>query len=517
MVINRVVIVGGGTAGWLTAGTLAAAFKKRHNNPCSVTLIESDRIPIVGVGEGTWPTMRRTLKKMGIRETDFMRECNVAFKQGAKFRQWVTGKKGDAYYHPLMLPNMHDDMDIMQLCALSEKAEDISFSNSVCPQETLCENGLAPKLITTPEYDAVANYAYHLDAGKFSKFLANHCRRNLDVEHIIDDVHAINSAPSGDIASVSTNKHGEVAGDLFVDCTGFSSMLLGNHFGIGFKPCNDMLFADSAIAAQVPYVSEDTPISTHTISTAMSEGWIWDIGLINRRGTGHVYSSQYSNEDKATQQLIEYIESTGGSANGLDIKKLKFESGYREEFWHKNCLAIGLSAGFLEPLEASALLLVEISATSLAEQFPSTRDEMRIAAKRFNKTFTYRWERIIDFLKLHYVLTKRSDTAFWRDNKRQESISDSLKELLQIWRYRAPSEDDFMHATEVFPASSYQFILYGMNYHAMASPYGASEKNKCMVQQLKAQTRHQSRQLLNQLIPHRELLMKIKRYGLQPI
>ncbi len=517
MVINRVVIVGGGTAGWLTAGTLAAAFKKRHNNPCSVTLIESARIPIVGVGEGTWPTMRRTLKKMGIRESDFMRECNVAFKQGAKFCRWVTGEKDDAYYHPLMQPNMHADTDVMQLSALLGTVENNNFSNSVCPQETICENGLAPKLITTPEYDAIANYAYHLDAGKFSTFLAKHCRDNLGVQHIVDDVHSINSAPSGDIASVSTKKHGEVKGDLFIDCTGFASLLLGRHLGVKFKPCNDTLFADSAIAAQVPYPREDSPISTHTISTAMTEGWVWDIGLVNRRGTGHVYSSQYTNEDKATQQLMEYIKATGGSTKDLDVKKIKFESGYREEFWHSNCLAIGLSAGFLEPLEASALLLVEISATTLAEQFPVTRDEMRIAAKRFNKIFTYRWERIIDFLKLHYVLTKRSDTPFWRDNQHQESLSESLKELLQLWRYRAPCDDDFLHATEVFPASSYQFVLYGMQYQASSSPYGDSEKNMQLVKHLKVQTKQQSDQLLSQLVPHRELLNKIKRYGLQPV
>lgn len=248
---------------------------------------------------------------------------------------------------------------------------------------------------------------------------------------------SINSAENGDITSVNTAQAGTIAGDLFIDCTGFQSLLLGQHLQVPFIDCSDVLFIDTALAVQVPYESEDAPIASHTISTAQDAGWIWDIGLLQRRGIGHVYSSRHTSEEQATERLQNYV---GSAFKNVSLRKIPIHSGHRQIFWKNNCVAVGLSAGFLEPLEASALVLVELSASMIAEQLPACREVMDITAKRFNDTFLYRWARIIDFLKLHYILSKRTDNAFWIDNRDPATIPHSLQELMQLWRYQPPGD-----------------------------------------------------------------------------
>lgn len=513
--IKNIVIVGGGTAGWITAGTLAASLIKKVAGGYSITLVESASIPIIGVGEGTWPTMRNTLKNMGIKETDFIRRCHVSFKQGAKFSQWVTGKSDDFYYHPLVLPQGFDQINLTP--HWQSLANQQSFSKTVCPQEAICELGLAPKLITTPEYQAQANYAYHLDAGTFSEFLKEHCTTTLNIQHIVDDVVQINSSKTGDIASVTTASNGDISGDLFIDCTGFKSLLLGEHYKVPFVSCEDVLFTNQAIAVQVPYEHEDSPIQSHTLSTAQSAGWVWDIGLTTRRGVGYVYSNNYTSEDLAHQELLNYLSSTVREPEKLSFRNIPIKSGYRERFWEKNCVAIGLSSGFLEPLEASALLLIEISAQMIADQLPTNRFTMDIVAKRYNQTFAYRWQRIIDFLKLHYTLSQRTDSQFWLDHRNPDTVSTQLKEQLMLWQHQFPCDNDFEQTLEVFPAASYQYILYGMGFKTNANPMGLSTQSQQAAQQQFTKNLMQTQALSSSLPTNRELLNKIKRYGLQTV
>lgn len=512
--VRKIIVVGGGAAGWLTAGTIAAEHDAGRDSGIEVVLVESPDVATIGVGEGTWPTMRKTLGRLGIRETDFIRECDASFKQGTRFVGWHSGKQDDIYYHPFSLP--HGYLNSGLVANWQQRRDGISFADAVSTQSQLCEQGLAPKQAATPEYAFVANYAYHLDAGKFSKMLQKHCTQTLGVQHVLDHVTQVNSDDTGHIASLGSKNHGDIEGDLFVDCTGFASILLGKHFKIPFVPRNENLFIDRALAVQVPYENERAPIESQTISTAQSAGWIWDIGLSSRRGVGYVYSSNHIAEDRAELELRSYIKSSmGKAADSVSIRKIPINPGHREKFWHKNCVAVGMSAGFLEPLEASALVLVELSAEMISEQLPVTRATMDIVARRFNEKFRYRWDRVIDFLKLHYVLSARDDTAFWRDNRRKESVPSSLRELLRLWERHYPVHADFNHVDEVFSSASYQYVLYGMGFETRPGPASrrplSDEEAEKLFQENAARTIKQ----IAGLPTNRELIDRIKESGLR--
>ena len=504
--IEHIVVVGGGSAGWLVAGVIAAEHRLR------VTLVESPSVAPIGVGEGTWPSMRDTLHRIGVSEADFLRECDAAFKQGSRFDRWVSGRPDDYYFHPFSLPQGHGDANLAASWQAAHRG--MPFADLVSAQPHLCVQGRAPKQAQTPEFAAVANYGYHLDAGKFGVFLRRHCVEKLGVHHVQDHVDEVVSHENGDIAALRLRDRGLLAGDLFVDCTGMQSLLLGRHYGVPLTEQKHVLFNDSALAVQVPYATPDAPIASQTTSTAQASGWIWDIGLPARRGIGHVYSSAHCSDEDAERALRAYVLETGGPSD-LNPRKLTFEPGYRARFWQRNCVAIGLSAGFIEPLEASALALVEMSAAWLADDMPATRAQMDTIAARFNEAFSYRWERVIEFLKLHYVLSKRSDSPFWIEHREAGTIPERLRELLALWRTRAPSRRDFPRIEEVFPSASYQYILYGMQFAFDGAPRASD-----LPQEADRHFREAARltaQMLPALPSNRALLEHIRMHGLPRI
>jgi len=510
--VKHVVIVGGGTAGWLVAAILAAEHNAGQPDGLKVSLIESPDVATIGVGEGTWPTMRDTLRKIGLSETEFLRECDGSFKQGSRFDGWLTGAPDDQYYHPFVLPNGYGDVNLVP--AWQQEYGTTSFAEVMSFQSRLCKVGKAPKQTTTPEYAAVANYAYHLDAGKFAALLQTHSTSKLGVRHILDHVTAVNAADNGDIASLNTKNNGALVGDLFIDCTGMASMLLGKHFGVGFVDKKDVLFNDSALAVQVPYESTDAPIASQTISTATGGGWIWDIGLPTRCGIGHVYSSAHIDDDRAEQRLRDYVLGANADAADLPVRKISFRPGHREKFWHRNCVAVGMAAGFLEPLEASALVLVELSANMISQEMPANRQIMEMAARRFNERFLYRWDRVIDFLKLHYVLSKRDDSEYWADNRNRETIPERLQSLLELWRYQPPSAQDFTQIEEVFPSASYQYILYGMDFKTAPAPTSRHSDSADIARQYFSENDKVTAKYLAGLPTNRELIEHINLHGL---
>lgn len=516
--IKRIVIVGGGSAGWLVAATIAAEHQLgSSDSDLKVILVESPDIPTIGVGEGTWPSMSNTLRKIGVSESQFIRECDVSFKQGSKFIGWSFGGS-EYYYHPFTLPAVYNDINLSQYWpALGN----ISFSDAVCPQSIVCEQYLAPKQITTPEFAHNLNYGYHLNAGKFSDFLRNHSIQALGVTHVLANVSGVQSKENGDIELLLLDNGEKLDGDLFIDCTGFSSLLLGEHYKIPFKSLGNVLFNDSALAVQVPYANPDAPIASSTMATAQDNGWVWDIGLPTRRGVGHVFSSAHTNDEQVELNLRRYLEASVSKADmeKLSIRKLSFNPGHREKFWHRNCVAVGISAGFIEPLEATALVLIELSAQMISEQLPANRDVMDVISKRFNEKFNYRWSRIVEFLKLHYVLNQRKDSQYWMDHCDPSTIPESLREQLILWRYQAPWKYDSLQLEEMFPSASYQYVLYGMGFKTTDR---STTKRKAEIEQKAAlqafnENRIKTQKLMAHLPTNRGLLNKLREFEFQKI
>ena len=456
--IARIVIVGGGTAGWLAACRIAAAARPDAARPIEVTLIESPEVATIGVGEGTWPTMRATLERIGIGEAEFLLACDASFKHGSRFVGWATGLADDAYLHPFTPPVVTDAPALV--AAWQEQQADLPFAEAVTPQARAARLGLAPRQRAMPDYAGALNYGYHLDAGKLAALLARHATGGLGVRHLRDHVTEVVRRADGDIAAVRTRTHGEIAGDLFLDCSGHAALLVGD---VPFIDHGDVLFNDRALAIQLP-VTPDSPIAAQTDATAHAAGWIWDIGLPTRRGVGCVYSSAHLSDDAAVATLAAYL----GDAAMPAPRRLTFRSGHRERFWVGNCLAIGLSAGFLEPLEASAIVTIELSLDALLGDWP-TQETMPLIAARFNDLFRYRWERIVEFLKLHYLLSRREE-PYWRAHRDPASVPARLADLVRLWTTRPPMRADLPMVDEVFPAASYQYVLYGMGFAAPAAP-----------------------------------------------
>jgi flavin-dependent dehydrogenase len=468
--IKKVIILGGGTAGWLTAARLAYDHCANQAGGLEVILIESPEVKTIGVGEGSWPTLRITLRELGISETEFINQCDVSFKQGSKFVGWCNGEEDDFYYHPFTPPESlshgfaNDEIDIAR--AWLNYAGDKPFAFAVSAQPDFCEQGLAPKQIQTPDFAAFANYGYHLNADKFALFLQKYCTQKLGVKFIQDHVEHVNADEDEYIESIVCKNSGIIKGDLFVDCSGATGVLINKHFKAPFVDKSSILFNDTALAVQLPYEDPQQNIASVTLSTAQRYGWIWDIGLPTRRGVGHVYASEYTNDDEIWATLKQYAGKTCSekTLSQLSPRKIKFTPGYRSTPWVKNCVAVGMSAGFVEPLEASAIVMIEICSKVISNELPVDRTAMKIVSQRFNKRFVERWDSVINFLKLHYILSKRTDSNYWTDHKNNETIPVQLKELMLLWKQKVPSTADFHQVLELFGPPSYQYILYGMGF-----------------------------------------------------
>lgn len=505
--IKNVLIVGGGTAGWLTAAFLARTLGTASGDPDSVqiTVLESSEINIIGVGEGTFPSIKGTLAAIGLDEARFIRECNATFKQGVKFVDWVRtpGSSGrDHYFHPFNFPNQRSGVpDLLPYWLLGAAGKERALADAVTMQKTIADAARAPKRLADADFLGPMNYAYHFDAGRFATLLADHAR-SLGVSHVTATVEHVELDEAGAIATVSTREAGKLGADLYIDCTGFHAALIGKALGSPFRSLEDTLFVDRALAIQVPYGHPDSTIPSYTISTAHEAGWTWDIGLQQRRGVGYVYSSRHTDDSRAEQILRNYI---GPASDALSARLLKLKLGYRDVQWIKNCVAVGLSGGFLEPLESSGIGLIETAAYLIGFLFPHDGN-LAPAAKAFNEFMRGRYERIVDFIKMHYCLTQRTDSKFWIDNADPVSIPQTLRDKLDMWRCRPPHRLDFITDLEMYPPASWQFVLYGMEYQtelthsAAAYPHmELARKEFVMIQQMAVRA-------LSDLPSHRSLV-----------
>lgn len=505
MTIKKIAIVGGGTAGWLAANHLGKALCKKAG--ISITLIESPNIAPIGVGEGTVPDIKKTLASFGISETDFIRECDVTFKQSIKFVNWLDQDKHgkDNFFHHLFdVPSREDSENLTEHWLI--RNDGVPFADQVSSQFRACEQGKAPKKITTPEYQGDLAYAYHLNAAKFAGLLADNAKGKYGVEHLLTHINDVQLADDGSIRSLVTNEDDDLAFDFYIDCSGFESLLISKAMKVSFIDVSDQLLVNTALVVQVP-TDKDSAIPPYTIATAHQAGWIWDIALPNRRGVGFVYSNNHMSDEEAQVKLDYYL---GGNKSELKYRKLPMKIGYREKFWHKNCVALGLAQGFLEPLEATSILLTDFSASFLAQRFPSEKGELLILEKRFNHAMGHAWKRVVDFIKLHYCLSDRQDSAFWLENRDPRTMSKELINKLAMWEKFIPISDDFFSQFEVFYLENFLFVLYGMKYKTILSSRELTDSEE-RITSLKEITDN----LMDNLPEHRALLEKINKFGLQ--
>ncbi|MCT8003044.1 tryptophan 7-halogenase [Sphingomonas sanguinis] len=458
---RSILIVGGGTAGWLTAAYLTRYLGGRPD--IKITLLEAPDIGAIGVGEGAFPTMRNTLRFLGIDEGHFIRAAGATFKQGIRFDDWrhaPTPERRHRYWHPFEPPFQADGVDLVAHWLSQEPSGRVPFAEAVTIQHRVAAAGRGPKQAGEGAYDGPLSYAYHFDAHRLVALLADHAVA-MGVRHLNGRLIGAARDGAGAIDHILTDHHGSLVADLYVDCTGQRAELIGGVLGEELVSVRDQLFTNRALACRLPYdeAAAGGGLPTMTVATAHPAGWSWNIGLAQGRGIGTVYSDAHMDDDTALRTLAAYL---GRDPAMVEPRLLTFDPGYRRRPWIGNCVAIGLAGGFLEPLESTGIVLIEAAVAMLAELFPH-RGPIDAPAARFNALMTARYRTITDFLKLHYCLSRR-DEPFWRDNVHPGSISDRLRDLLAQWRYRPPGRFDFTLDVESFAYFNYQYILYGMGF-----------------------------------------------------
>lgn len=433
---KRVLIVGGGSSGWTAAAYLNAVLNLGECKVVDVSLVEAPDVPRIGVGEATIPNINRTLASIGIKEADFMKAVDGTFKQSIRFVNWLDEKPG-SYHHPFCRYGSGPRDDAGRRWLMSDRS--IPFMDTVSPQPAICELGLAPKMLGN-EYSGLALvYAFHMDAMKFADYLRDFSTAR-GVMHHQDHVVDVDMHASGNIAAVRTKSGKRLEADLFIDCTGFAAQVIEKKLGVGFVDFSQWLLCDRAVTINVPYEHHYPGyVRPFTTATALSAGWVWDIPLQTRRSLGYVYSSEFISDADAEQELRRF---EGVHAESLPSRIISFKVGRRDRQWVSNCVAVGLSGGFIEPLESTGLYLSQIASEALAEYFPFS-DDFAPLAFRFNRVMENRYYEILDFINMHYCLSRRRDTPFWREVQRPERINDRLCAKLDYWRMKPPSAYDF--------------------------------------------------------------------------
>ncbi|NQZ83735.1 MAG: tryptophan 7-halogenase [Colwellia sp.] len=437
--IKRVVIAGGGTAGWMTA----AALSKLLGKNLDVVLLESDEIPTVGVGEATIPTLHIFHRLLGISEQEFMAATNATFKLGISFENWRDVDKD--YIHSFGFLGKGCWAAGFQHFWLKGKQRGIVSDIGDYVAEHL--GAREGKFAVLANQDL--NHAYHLDAGLYAKFLRKIAEKH-GAKRIEGKITQVNlNDESGYIDSLTLASGKVIDGDLFIDCTGFKGLLIEEALHTGFEDWSHLLPCDSAIAVQTKTVNKPVP---YTRSIARESGWQWQIPLQNRTGNGFVFCSKYLSDEEAKKILLENIQ--GELLN--EPRVIKYKTGTRRKHWNKNCIAIGLSSGFIEPLESTGIHLFQKAIVRLMLMFPSQGIKQSVV-NEFNKQSREEIDNIKDFIILHYHLTDRKDTPFWRYCRNMD-IPDTLQHRMTLFR---ESGQVFKKAEELFGETSWIQVMMG--------------------------------------------------------
>lgn len=437
--IQKVVIAGGGTAGWMAAASLAKLLGKTLD----ITLIESDEIPTVGVGEATIPTLLTLHELLGINESEFLAEVNGTFKLGIGFESWRN--LNEDYIHSFGFTGKDCWAAGFQHFWLKGKQMGIAKDfGDYCSELVAAKQD---KFAITPNHGL--NYAYHIDAGLYAKYLRKLAEKYgaKRVEGKIVEVGQNNE--TGFIEDLTLASGKTVAGDLFIDCSGFRGLLIEQTLHTGYDDWSHWLPMNSAVAMQTETTSDPIP---YTRSIARDAGWQWRIPLQSRMGNGLVFCDRYMSDDEAIQSLVDNVE--GERIN--EPRVLKFKTGMRRKHWNKNCIAMGLSSGFIEPLESTSIHLIQRSVIRLMQMFPY--DGIREPdVNEFNSQMEFEILNIRDFIVLHYHVTNRTDTPFWRFC-RSMNIPDSLQHRIELFKQTGRV---FQVPTELFGENSWTQVMLG--------------------------------------------------------
>ncbi|WKD23855.1 tryptophan 7-halogenase [Pseudoalteromonas sp. KG3] len=451
--IQNVIIAGGGTAGWMAAAALSKLVGKNIN----VTLIESDEIATVGVGEATIPPIRTFHKLLGINEQEFMQSTQASFKLGISFENW--GQTNTQYIHSFGMTGKecwagefhHFWLHSLSLGLESEFGQ-YCYELQAAKQNKFAFNQQNP-----------INYAFHMDASRYALFLREFAE-NLGVTRLEGKITSVNKCPdSGSINSLTLADNNTIEGDFFIDCTGFRGLLIEQALHTGYEDWSHLLPCDSAIAVQTTAIGED--IKPYTRAIAHEAGWQWQIPLQQRVGNGLVYCSRYLADEQAKQLLLENIQ--GDTLT--EPKIIKFKTGRRRKGWNKNCLALGLASGFVEPLESTSIHLIMSGIIRFMRLFPFNGITEQ-AVNEYNKQLKSEIENIRDFIVLHYKVTERTDSEFWRHCKSMD-VPETLAHKISLFKRTGRV---FLDDGDIFRVDSWVQVMLGQGikpeqYHLIAS------------------------------------------------
>ncbi|NVK24573.1 MAG: tryptophan 7-halogenase [Gammaproteobacteria bacterium] len=490
--IKKIVIAGGGTSGWLAASILSHQFSREQ---LEIELVESEQIGTIGVGESTIPPFVGLINNLGINEKDFIKSVHGTFKVGIEFPDWSN--KGDSYFHPFGSLGIKFGVHEFYQAWLKAKYEgNDSELQSFSPCNVMAKsNKFFPPQQAKNSPLSGASYALHVDASLVAKYLNQYCNDKGVVRTEGKIVHVQNHE-DGRISSLKLDSGKEITGDFFIDCTGFSALLIEKNMGIEYEDWLDYLPCDKAVAVQTKCSGEALP---YTVSTARDHGWSWRIPLQHRVGNGYVYSSKHCSDEEAKKQLLEFID-------GEPITEpvvIPFKAGIRKSIWNKNCLSLGLSSGFIEPLEATAIHLVQRSIDLFLKYYPDQECEPT-HIEEYNRRMRMDYEEIRDFIVLHYCLTNREDTEFWKHCKTMD-IPQGLKERIELFKSHGNLREGI---DELFRAPSWQSVFEGMNVRPQKYCPRVNNLDSEMINKVLNEAKESIQKVVDQLPTHQEFLDK---------
>ncbi len=489
--VRKIVIAGGGTAGWMAAISLA---RLNLGQPLQITLLESSQIGTVGVGEATIPGIVHFNHKVGLDEQTFIKATQASFKLGIEFENWY--QPGSRFFHPFAdfgLPvdgvAFHHYLNRLAASGEAVNFEDYSFACVLSRQGKFAQPHPQP-----PSPLADYNYAYHFDAGLYAAHLKLHALA-AGVTHLDGEISEVQlRADNGFIEALQLKDGRRLDADLFIDCTGFRSLLLGQALGVGYQSWQHWLLCDGAFAVQT---SSSGPILPYTRSIAMDAGWQWRIPLQHRMGNGHIFSSAFCSDEAARQTLLDTVD----GEPLMEPRKISFTPGRRDKIWHKNCFALGLASGFLEPLESTSISLVQTALAKLEAFFP-LHGFADCDIAEVNRLHNLELEQIRDFLILHYKLTDRRDTEFWRYCA-DMSIPDTLAHKIELYRHRGHVA---IYDQESFKHSSWLAMYNGFRVQPQQFDPRAGAVPLDVLQHKLAQMRQSMTQAASQATTHQEFI-----------